>query len=105
MKKCSVDGCDKPAKWRGMCSAHYQQWQRATPAERRPPAPGPSRHAALVGLFGGVRPFCRAVGIDPVTFYRWPSDAVPEARREDVLAGAARAGVDQDAVRAALAHG
>lgn len=41
-RTCSVDGCDKPEKSRGWCSAHYERWRkhgttddlRPTPLER-----------------------------------------------------------------------
>jgi hypothetical protein len=99
---CSVEGCDKPVYLRGMCCGHYQKWVRSTPPEARPVHA--VAHAAVVGPFGGIRPFCRAVGIDPVTYYRW-RDVIPATRHEEILAGAARAGVDVEAVRAALVRG
>lgn len=36
MKTCAVDGCDRPAKTRGMCTAHYQ---RRLYGSRQPDAP------------------------------------------------------------------
>ena len=36
---CSVRGCERPAKVRGMCKSHYDSWQRARPP--RPPAQPP----------------------------------------------------------------
>lgn len=101
MTKCRIDGCERPAKWRGMCSAHYQQWVK----RNRPGGYGNhpvTRHVALVAPFGGMRPFCRAVGVDPKTVHRWPEGAVPIQRHAEILAGAERAGVDAAVVRRAL---
>lgn len=42
---CSVDGCAKPARTRGWCSAHYERWRRngdpgpAGDGRKRPPRP------------------------------------------------------------------
>lgn len=104
MIQCMSMGCEREAVCRGMCQRHYLAWCRKTPHRDRPPmAPKTGeRHAELVGLFGGVRPFCRAVGIDPNTLYRWPDGAVPHERWGDIEAGAARAGADVEAVRAVL---
>jgi len=104
MTRCMVMSCEEEAVCRGMCQRHYLAWWRKTPRRDRPetaPRP-PERHAELVGLFGGVRPFCRAVGIDPNTLYRWPDGAVPHERWGDIADGAARAGVNVEAVRAVL---
>lgn len=104
MIQCMSMGCEREAVCRGMCQRHYLRWRRETPASSRPPVePKPGkRHAKLTGLFGGIRPFCRAVGIDPNTLYRWPDGRIPEIRHEDILAGAMRAGVNYATVRAVL---
>lgn len=105
MTKCMVMGCENEAIARGRCNTHHAAWLRKTPHQERPDVSRPlRRHAKLVGLFGGVRPFCRAVGIDPTTFYRW-KEAVPEEMRPAIREGAARAGIDVAAVRAVLDHG
>lgn len=103
MTKCMVMSCDEEAVCRGMCQRHYLAWWRKTPRRDRTettPRP-PERHAELVGLFGGVRPFCRAVGIDPTTYYRW-GDTVPAEMKPAIADGAVRAGKDVGAVMRAL---
>lgn len=109
---CREPGCERPAEKRGLCSMHYQRLLRAGlgPLENdkrggRQPGPEPARHRALLALFGGLRPFCRAVGVHSPVVYRWPEGAIPSERHAEILAGAARAGVDVDAVRAALGDG
>lgn len=103
MTKCMVMGCEREATRRGMCNSHHRRWLRETPHSERQPVPRPTpRHVELVGLFGGVRPFCRAVGIDSMTLYRWPEGAIPPERWGEISDGAARAGVSVEAVRAVL---
>lgn len=101
MAKCSHEGCDRPATRRGMCGTHYRAWHRRTPAEERVATRAPVAHDNLVGLFGGIRRFCAAVGIDPTTLYRWKG-AIPVDRHAAILDGAVRAGVDTAAVQIAL---
>jgi len=98
MIECSTPGCGREATCRGMCEPCRQRWRRAN----RPGVARPVRHAALVEPFGGLRAFCRAVGIETMTVYRWPDGAVPADRHGAILDGAARAGVDIGAVRRAL---
>ena len=42
---CSVEGCTKEKKSRGMCAAHYQNWRRKTPMSIRTEAVNKSCHA------------------------------------------------------------
>ena len=98
MTTCSEPGCDRPAKYRGLCGSHYQVWQR----ENRPGNKRPVRHAALVEPFGGLRSFCRAVGVETMTVYRWPDGDVPKERHAAIIEGAIRAGADVPAVMRAL---
>lgn len=28
MNECTIDGCDKPVKAKGLCSMHHQRWRR-----------------------------------------------------------------------------
>lgn len=99
--KCSADGCDNRATRRGMCGKHYKKWERSTPPEDREPIIRPVAHAAVVDLFGGVRRFCAAVGIDPTTFYRWKG-SIPADRHPEILAGGDRAGVKAEDLKSAL---
>lgn len=104
MIQCMSMGCEREVVCRGMCQKHYLRWRRKTPPSAREPIKykASKRHTELVGLFGGVWPFCRAVGIDPNTLYRWPDGAVPYERWGEIADGAVRAGVDVEAVRAVL---
>ena len=100
MAKCSHEGCERPATRRGMCGTHYRAWHRRTPAEERAATRAPVAHDNLVGLFGGIRRFCAAVGIDPTTLYRWKG-AIPVDRHAAILDGAVRAGDRHQAPRGA----
>jgi hypothetical protein len=99
--KCSVMGCPNEARWRGMCLTHYRRWQRESPPGVRVTA----RHQELLASFGGMRAFCRAVGVHSPVVYRWKDGEIPVARHAEILDGAARAGVDVERVRRALGHG
>lgn len=105
MTKCMVMGCEREATRRGMCNSHHRRWLRETPHGEREPVPRPTpRHVELVGLFGGVRPFCRAVGIDSMTFYRW-GDEIPKDRWVEICDGGERVGLDRGAVLTAIVRG
>lgn len=52
---CSVNGCTKPTKSRGLCSGHYKRWQRNQPLE--PPF---LKQTSQVGRM------CEAVGCDKI---------------------------------------
>lgn len=96
---CREPGCERSVHAYGWCAMHYMRNNRAgVPHDKRET----KRHRALLALFGGMRPFCRAVGVHSPVVYRWPDGAIPSERHAEILAGAARAGVDVDAVRAAL---
>ena len=49
-RTCSIEGCAKPARARGWCSAHYQRWQRT--GDPRPITPASGRAVASRGLPG-----------------------------------------------------
>ena len=36
VKRCSVEGCDRPLQARGMCGMHWRRWARATGREKAP---------------------------------------------------------------------
>lgn len=36
VKRCSVEGCDRPFRARGMCSMHWRRWARETGREKTP---------------------------------------------------------------------
>ena len=95
---CSVMGCGSPVIARGLCVAHYRRLQRSSPPGARVTA----RHQELLAAFGGMRAFCRAVGIHSPVVYRWKDGAIPAERHPEILDGAARAGVDVERVRRAL---
>jgi len=98
MTTCSEPGCDRPAKYRGLCSGCYQRWARVNkPGQKRP-----IRHASLVEPFGGLRSFCRAVGVETMTVYRWPDGDVPKERHAAIVDAAIRSGVNVLAVMRAL---
>jgi hypothetical protein len=95
---CSVMGCGNPVIARGLCVAHYRRLQRTSPPGVRVTA----RHQELLASFGGMRAFCRAVGIHSPVVYRWKDGEVPEIYHGVILDGAARYGLDVERVRRAL---
>ena len=58
---------------------------------------------ALTALFGGVRPFLRATGLDAKTVYRWTGN-IPPRYNAAIREAAAREGVPLDAVNALLVN-
>ena len=53
---CSIEGCDKPSKSRGLCQTHYMRLRRTgDPNKVRPPGvPGDSRKHPLYGGWAGM---------------------------------------------------
>jgi HNH endonuclease len=62
---CDLPGCDAPFVARGMCRKHYTAWQRATPKDQRPPAPGLSR------LTVEERFYSKVTQADPAACWPW----------------------------------
>lgn len=79
---CSVDGCDRPLKTRGMCKLHYDRWHRQavregtfTRIQRRaghiPPEEGIAEFEMVMGDTTDILTACRRVGVHPRTVIRW----------------------------------
>lgn len=51
MKKCPVEGCERPQHCKGMCRLHYERWRKT--GTTNPPKPGISKHR-LYGAWSGM---------------------------------------------------
>lgn len=76
---CSVDGCEKPAKTRGWCSAHYERW-------RRNGVPGPAGDARRRPFIPCVVDGCtnkrkRSTGLCGKHHWRWMKNGDPNEAR------------------------